>query len=181
MQGCGWKVKGTEKSASAREFANGQWNLELLPEEGLDSLAEHSFDAITLWHVMEHLYNPEYYWERLQKLLAQDGCLFIALPNPESRDCIHYREYWAAWDVPRHLWHFSPENIVRLAGKYGFQLQKTVRMPFDAFYVSILSEQYRKSGFPVLKGFYWGAISWLNSLFNIRRSSSLIYVFRSRK
>jgi SAM-dependent methyltransferase len=177
MREHGWMVKGTEKSAAARAFADQQWNMELLPEEGLDTLPEHSFDAVTLWHVMEHLYNLDHYWERLVKLLKKDGCLLIALPNPESWDSRHFREYWAAWDVPRHLWHFSPENIVRLAGKYGFRLRKTLRMPFDAFYVSILSEKYRKSGFPVLKGLFWGTVSWLSSMFNIRKSSSLIYVF----
>jgi 2-polyprenyl-3-methyl-5-hydroxy-6-metoxy-1,4-benzoquinol methylase len=129
MQGKGWNVKGTEKSASARAFASRQWNLELFSEEGLDSLPPHSFDAVTLWHVMEHLYDPDMYWDQLTKLLKPEGCLFIALPNPDSADALHYGAYWAAWDVPRHLWHFSPENIIGLGGKYGFQLQKTVRMP----------------------------------------------------
>jgi 2-polyprenyl-3-methyl-5-hydroxy-6-metoxy-1,4-benzoquinol methylase len=176
----GWKITGTEKSVDARNFAAEKWGIQLLPEDGLWSIPESSFDVITLWHVMEHLHDLEKYWRKLTGLIKPSGSLIIALPNPDSADAGHYREYWAAWDVPRHLWHFSPENIRQIAEKYGFILQNTFRMPFDAFYVSILSEKYRKSAFPVLKGLGMGTLSWLASISNKHKSSSLIYVFRMK-
>jgi SAM-dependent methyltransferase len=178
MCGKGWKITGTEKSDSARKFSEEKWGIPLLPEDGLWSLPERSFDVITLWHVMEHLHDLDKYWKKLSGLIRPAGCLIIALPNPESADAGHYGEQWAGWDVPRHLWHFSPQNILQIAEKYGFILHNTFRMPFDAFYVSILSEKYRKSAFPVLKGLWVGTLSWLASLFNKHKSSSLIYVFK---
>ena len=174
----GWKITGTEKSESAREFSSEKWGIGLLPEDRLWSFPENSFDVITLWHVMEHLHDLEKYWEKLSGLIKPAGCLVIGLPNPASADAGHYGQHWAAWDVPRHLWHFSPQNIQQIAEKHGFILQNTFRMPFDAFYVSILSEKYRKSVLPVLKGLWVGTLSWLASLFNIHKSSSLIYVFK---
>jgi 2-polyprenyl-3-methyl-5-hydroxy-6-metoxy-1,4-benzoquinol methylase len=174
----GWKISGTEKSDSARKFAAEKWGMQLLPEDGLGSLPENSFDAITLWHVMEHLHDLHTYWEKLAGLLKREGSLIIALPNPASADAGHYREHWAAWDVPRHLWHFSPENIKQIAEKHGFILQSTYRMPFDVFYVSILSERYKKSAFPILKGLLKGTVWWCFSLLSIEKCSSLIYVFK---
>jgi 2-polyprenyl-3-methyl-5-hydroxy-6-metoxy-1,4-benzoquinol methylase len=181
MKRKGWSITGTEKSDSARTFAAEKWGMQLLPENGFWSLPESSFDVITLWHVMEHLHDLEKYWGKLTGLIKREGCLVIALPNPVSADARHYREHWAAWDVPRHLWHFSPENIQQIAEKYGFILQNTFRMPFDSFYVSILSEKYRKSAFPILKGIFFGTISLVISLFNIYKCSSLIYIFRKKK
>jgi SAM-dependent methyltransferase len=173
----GWKINGTEKSDDARKFAAEKWGIQLLQEDGLWSLPESSIDVITLWHVMEHLHDLEKYWGKLSGLIKPSGCLIIALPNPDSADASHYGEHWAAWDVPRHLWHFSPQNIEQIAGKYGFILQSTYRMPFDAFYVSILSEKYRKSAIPVIKGLGMGILFWLASIFKKHKSSSLIYVF----
>jgi 2-polyprenyl-3-methyl-5-hydroxy-6-metoxy-1,4-benzoquinol methylase len=181
MLGKGWEVTGTEKSDSARKFAAEKWGIPLLPEDGMWSLSENSFDVITLWHVMEHLHDLEKYWEKIASLMKPSGHLVIALPNPTSADAGHYREHWAAWDVPRHLWHFSPENIKQIAEKHGFILQRTYRMPFDAFYVSILSEKYTKSAFPVMMGLWLGTLSWFSSLFRIHKSSSLMYVFKLDK
>jgi len=178
MQQSGWNVSGTEKDTKARKFSSEHWGIELLPDEGLFSLPDQSFDVITLWHVLEHLHSPLDYLKKASALLKPAGSLIIALPNPASFDAQHYREYWAAWDVPRHLWHFQPENIEKLALKAGFSLKRTKRMPFDAFYVSILSEKYRQSKAALLKGLFYGKLSWLLSLVSPRKCSSLIYEFR---
>lgn len=178
MQQLGWIVSGTEKDAKARNFSQEQWGIRLLPDEGLFSLPDRSFDAITLWHVLEHLYSPLDYLKKAALLLKPGGCLIIALPNPASHDARHYREYWAAWDVPRHLWHFQPENMEKLALKAGFTLRRIKRMPFDAFYVSILSEKYRGSKTALLKGLFHGKVSWLLSLASPKKCSSLMYEFR---
>jgi 2-polyprenyl-3-methyl-5-hydroxy-6-metoxy-1,4-benzoquinol methylase len=178
MQTCGWTVSGTEKDGKARNFSSEHWGIGLLPDEGLFSLPDQSYDAITMWHVLEHLSVPSDYLEKAASLLKPAGCLIIALPNPGSYDARHYRQYWAAWDVPRHLWHFLPENVEKLASKAGFILRRTYRMPFDAFYVSILSEKYRGSKAALLKGVFFGKISWILSLFSPEKCSSLIYEFR---
>ncbi|HOI48481.1 MAG TPA: hypothetical protein PK167_04205, partial [Prolixibacteraceae bacterium] len=106
------------------------------------------------------------------------GLLVVALPNPASYDARHYREYWAAWDVPRHLWHFEIPHIRQAGEKHGFRLEKIQRMPFDAFYVSMLSERYRNASVPLLRGLITGKLSWIASWFDAGKCSSLIYVFR---
>jgi SAM-dependent methyltransferase len=176
----GWKVTGTEKSAGARSFALKEWQLSLLSEEALFTLPFCSFDVVTLWHVLEHLHNLQEHLSVVAQLIKPQGSLVIAVPNPESSDATHYREYWAAWDVPRHLWHFTPENISTIIQKYGFTPPHIYRMPFDAFYVSILSEKYKKSSSPLVRGLIRGFVSWTVSLFRPLKCSSLIYVFKKK-
>lgn len=178
MQQRGWQVTGIEKSEQARQFARDEWNLELLPAAQLADLPAQSFEVVTLWHVMEHLQNLEYTWKRLTELIRSGGLLVVALPNPASYDARHYREYWAAWDVPRHLWHFEIPHIRQAGEKHGFRLEKIQRMPFDAFYVSMLSERYRNASAPLLRGLITGKLSWIASWFDAGKCSSLIYVFR---
>lgn len=178
MKEKGWKVTGTEKSEGARNFALKRWNLDILPDEELFSFRHGSFDVITLWHVLEHLPDLHSHFRIFSSLLSEDGSLLVALPNAESYDAKHYGKYWAALDVPRHLWHFSPRQIREFGHKEGFTLENVHRMPFDAFYISIMSEKYKQSGFPFLKGIFIGKISWLASLFNKNNCSSLVYVFR---
>lgn len=175
-----WETTGTERSSEARKFAREHWKLDLLPGDHLFDLPSASFDAITLWHVLEHLPEQDKYWKTFSNLLPEGGFLFIALPNFRSFDAGHYKEYWAAWDVPRHLWHYAPEHIIRQAGNYGFRLYGMKQMPFDAVYVSILSEKYKKSKFPLIKGLFFGKISWFGSLMNVKKSSSVIYIFRKQ-
>jgi len=179
MKGNQWEITGIEKSDQARAFALNTWGIPLLPENSLWSLQDHSFDAITLWHVLEHLHQPGKYLETFQRLIQPAGTLLIALPNPASFDAGYYKQHWAAWDVPRHLWHFAPDHIIRMAETYGFKLRKIRRMPFDAFYVSILSEKYRRSAFPIFRGLVVGTVSWLISLFSKKNCSSLVYIFRA--
>lgn len=174
----GWVVSGTEKDPDARKMANEKWKINILPDTDLFTLAGESFDAITLWHVMEHLPDLDAHWNAISKKLSENGVLIIALPNSQSSDAIHYGKYWAAWDVPRHLWHFNPAQVRQMAEKHGFTLEAMHRMPFDAFYISILSEKYRNSALALLRGLTMGKISWLKSLFNTTSCSSVIYIFR---
>ncbi|WP_321519555.1 class I SAM-dependent methyltransferase [uncultured Bacteroides sp.] len=178
MQCKGWSVEAIEKSAQARAFAKKNFNLDVKDESGLNNFSAGSFDAITLWHVMEHLEHLDETWERLHELLADNGYLIVAVPNCSSYDGQKYKEFWAAYDVPRHLWHFTPDTIQKLGNKHHFTLVNYLPMPFDAFYVSMLSEKYKKSSFSFLRGMYTGAIAWFHSLGNKEKSSSIIYVFR---
>jgi 2-polyprenyl-3-methyl-5-hydroxy-6-metoxy-1,4-benzoquinol methylase len=173
----GWQTHGTEKSPQAKEFAKKEFNLSIDSPDAIFNYPNHHFDVITLWHVLEHIHLLQKNMEAFVRLLKPAGKLIIALPNHTSWDASHYKEYWAAWDVPRHLWHFGPAQIKMLGERYGFRLNQRLPMPFDAFYVSILSEKYKKSTFAIPKGILYGKISWLNSLFRPSQCSSVIYVF----
>ncbi len=181
MKTKGWQITGTEKSADARKFAEEKFYLKLNPAEDLFSFNDHSFDVITLWHVLEHIHKLNDNMDAFFRLLKPGGKLIIAVPNYTSFDAKEYMNYWAAWDVPRHLWHFAPKNLRQLGEKHGFSVQNMYNMPFDSFYVSMLSERYKKSSFPLFRGLITGKISWLISLTRKGRASSVIYVLEKNK
>jgi 2-polyprenyl-3-methyl-5-hydroxy-6-metoxy-1,4-benzoquinol methylase len=177
MKENGWQVTGTEKSIDARDFAKKEFNLDNLPSEKLFELKDSSFDVITLWHVLEHIHLLNENMKIFHRLLKENGKLIIAVPNHTSTDAKHYKEFWAAYDVPRHIWHFAPKQMEILGKKHRFKLSTIQTMPFDSFYVAMLSEKYKKSKLALLKGIYFGKISWLNSILNPKKCSSVIYVF----
>jgi ubiquinone/menaquinone biosynthesis C-methylase UbiE len=181
MKEYGWQVTGTEKSSDARDFAKKEFNLDNLPSEKLFELKDKSFNAITLWHVLEHIHQLNENMDTFFRLLQNDGVLIIAVPNHDSYDAKHYKEFWAAYDVPRHIWHFAPAQMKILGEKHGFKLKKLHTMPFDSFYVSLLSDKYKKSTLAFLKGILHGKLSWLNSIINPAKCSSVIYVFAKNK
>lgn len=181
MKKKGWKVLATEKSAAAREFARTHFCIDMEEPEATEQQKDKSFDVITLWHVMEHLEHLNETWEILHRILKDRGTLFVAVPNPVSSDAMKYKEMWAAYDVPRHLWHFSPSVMERFGNKHGFFPVARRPMPFDGFYASMLSEKYRKSRFPFFKGIVNGTGTWLSSLGNKDRSSSMIYIFKKKE
>ncbi|RZJ31558.1 MAG: class I SAM-dependent methyltransferase [Flavobacterium sp.] len=136
----GWNVVGSEPSERARNVASAK-NISLL--QSTESLPDHSFDIITMWHVLEHVYDLELQIKELKRLLKPGGSIVIAVPNFNSYDAKHYKEFWAAYDVPRHLWHFSKTSIKELFSRESFDLKKVLPMKFDAFYVALLSEKYK--------------------------------------
>ena len=119
MKRCGWQVEAIEKNAHARAFAKEHFGLEVKPDTALKNFEPDSFDVITLWHVMEHLEPLNETWETLNSLLTEKGVLIAAVPNCSSYDARKYGAYWAAYDVPRHLWHFTPGTIQRLGSKHA--------------------------------------------------------------
>lgn len=144
----------------------------------LNSLpAKQSFDIITAWHVMEHVHNLRDTFKALVKKLNDGGHLILALPNPSSHDAIKFQEYWAGYDVPRHLYHFNQTSIKTIAKKFKLKLVDTVPMYFDAFYVSMLSEKYKGNKQPLLQGLIQGYNS-NNSAKKSGEYSSLIYVLK---
>lgn len=181
MKRHGWQITGTEKSPQARKFAEEKLKVKLNRAEELFRFNDKNFDVITLWHSLEHIHLLNENMNEFFRLLKPEGKLVIAVPNRTSYDARHYREYWAAWDVPRHLWHFARIQMEQLGEKHGFSLKNTHNMPFDSFYVSILSEKYKGSAFPVLKGLLFGKISWIISLTGKGRGSSVIYVFEKKR
>ena len=176
----GWKVKAIEKSPQARTFAQKHFGLDVETEHALKDYSPASLDVVTLWHVMEHLEHLNEMWETLHLILKEKGVLIVAVPNPESYDARKYKEWWAAYDVPRHLWHFSPSTMKRLGEKHGFVCVKEYPMPFDAFYVSMLTEKYKGNKLSFVKGLWTGMLAWVSSWSKKEYSSSLIYVFRKK-
>ncbi len=171
-----WEVTGLEPDETARERADALYNLRLLPAGQLYSLPADSFDAITLWHVLEHVHALHPYLDQLKKLLRKGGRIFIAVPNYTSYDAEVYKSYWAAYDVPRHLYHFSPDAMERLLEQHGLYLQATQPMWFDSFYISMLSEKYKNGRGNVLKAAVTGAWSNLKAFVDKSKCSSQVYV-----
>jgi len=141
----GWKTTGIEPAEKARNFAIENYHLEILPEKKLQQLGIEKFNVITMWHVLEHVYDLNERISWLKQILHPDGYLFIAVPNIDSFDANHYGKYWAALDVPRHLYHFNKRSLKNLIEKHSFDLVAEYPMKFDAYYVSLLSEGYLKS------------------------------------
>lgn len=176
MQQQGWQVEGLEPDPSARSRAEKLYQLNLLPSDTLFTLAPGSKDVITLWHVLEHVHRLQDYMQQLKKLLKPGGHLLIAVPNYTSGDAKRYGAAWAAYDVPRHLYHFSPKAMRQLIQKNGLRLKAIKPMWFDSFYVSMLSEKYKTGNQSLVKGVFAGSLSNSKALFNRERCSSLIYI-----
>jgi SAM-dependent methyltransferase len=178
MKNAGWSNTGIEVNTRAREYAEKQFNIKTLSPEKIGSLHANSFDCITLWHVLEHFYDPFMFMEEIGRLVRPDGVVIIALPNSNSFDSKHYVKKWAAYDVPRHLWHFNPATFLAFAIKNKFSIIGKRYLPFDVFYISILSEKYKGSNFPMISGTINGLRFSIRSLFNKSGSSSVIYILR---
>jgi 2-polyprenyl-3-methyl-5-hydroxy-6-metoxy-1,4-benzoquinol methylase len=177
MQEAGWKVTGLEPDADTRRNALEQYRVQLQPSEQLFELIPQSFHAITMWHVLEHVHDLHGYLTQLKKLLKPGGVLFVAVPNYTSYDAKKYGSYWAAYDIPIHLYHFSPASMQRLMSAHGFNITGVRPMWFDSFYVSLLSEKYKSGKQNLAAGFTSGLISNFKALTNKRKCSSLIYIF----
>ena len=173
----GWDVVGIEPSSDAQLIAEQRLGFLPLSPSASSSLPDHSFDVITLWHVLEHIDDLKFQISEIKRLLKPQGRLVIALPNFQSFDCQYYKEYWAAWDVPRHLNHFSPEVIRTIVTSVGMDFVDTQKLKWDAYYISFLSERYLGHSLPLLRG------AWVGLKSNLRASrtglySSLVYRFQ---
>ena len=161
MKNRGWEVIGLEPDEKARQNAMEFYQLSLHPVEDLYTLIPGSFDAIVLWHVLEHVHDLHDYMKRFRELLKPDGVLIIAVPNYTSKDAKIYGEYWAAYDVPRHLYHFSPVAMKKLVEKHGLIIQNYKPMWYDSFYISLLSSKYKN-----------GKTNWASAIINGLRSNA---------
>jgi len=176
MNGRGWKSEGIEPDEKARKRALAHHDTILLPADAFETFIAESFDAITLWHVLEHVHDLYPYLNRIKEILKPNGFVFIAVPNYSSYDGVKYGANWAAYDVPRHLYHFSPASVKWLLKTAGFRLHKTVPMWWDSFYISLLSEKYAGGRASLLNGFLTGLISNMNTVADKEKCSSLIYI-----
>ncbi|MUP45127.1 class I SAM-dependent methyltransferase [Gramella sp. BOM4] len=153
MKSRGWEIEGVEPSETARDFARKK---DLILKSHLDEISNQKFDVISLWHVLEHIPDYELHLQKFYDLLVEDGILIIAVPNFNSYDAQFYKEFWAAWDVPRHLWHFSRNGLKNKLSNFGFSLLREEPLKFDSFYVSLLSEKNKTGSSNPFNAFYQG-------------------------
>lgn len=172
-----WTVFGIEPNAKARTIANQKTGNRVYNADHLWKFEKDQFDVITLWHVLEHLPDLENQLQQFHELLKSGGVLIIAVPNYKSYDAEYYQKFWAAYDVPRHLWHFDRTSIKNVAEKFQFKHLKTRPMWFDAFYVSLLSEKYKTGKMNPVKAIGIGFLSNLKAIFT-KEASSLIYILK---
>jgi predicted SAM-dependent methyltransferase len=171
-----WIIAGIEPSETAREQACTNTGTNIFSSL---SQVEKQFDVITLWHVLEHVHDLNKKIQDLKSHLEKDGILLIAVPNHNSLDSKKYGSYWAGYDVPRHLWHFSKQDMTKLLAKEGFEIMDTVPMKLDSLYVSLLSEGYKHPKKSGLMRFIKGILTGIKSNLAARGTgqySSIIYI-----
>ena len=176
----GYNTKGIEPSELAREQAINNFKLSVSEDTNLGQFQENQFDSISMWHVLEHVQLLNKTIEDFNRILSKNGKVIIAVPNHESWDAKYYRDFWAGWDIPIHLWHFSKLSIEKLFHKYNFKLVEKKPMLFDSFYVSLLSEEFKTGKKNFVNGFIIGLISNVIGIFTKRGCSSIIYVFEKK-
>jgi len=170
---------GVEVDEGAREFGRKQFGLTIHPPTALkDGSIVGPFAAITLWHVLEHLHDLHEQMDIYHQLLEEEGVLVIAVPNHTCHDARKYGSWWAGYDVPRHLWHFSPQTLERLAGQHGFHVRGKKLMPLDPFYNSMLSERYQGKSLGLITGGFTGLVALLQGESQVNRASSIIYLLQ---
>lgn len=173
----GWNVEGVEPNINARNLSQKK-GVYLIDD--VKKLQSKKYDVITMWHVLEHVYDLKDYIKKLKDLLNTDGVLLIAVPNYKSYDASYYKQFWAAYDVPRHLWHFSKKTIKKLFLSEDMSLVKILPMKFDSYYVSLLSEKYKTGKMNPFKAFIIGFKSNLKAK-NKENYSSHIYILKKQK
>ena len=179
MKKKGYDVTGVEISEKAIALCKKNFGINAhSPSEFLEEKLDTDYDIISLWHVFEHVYSYDAYFELFSKSLNNNGYLILALPNCDSQDARMNKSYWGAYDTPRHIWHFTSKTIELFAMGRGFKMIKKHRMPLDPFFNVMVSDSYKDKftflPLTLLKGLY----SYIISLLNIEKSSSIIYIFQ---
>lgn len=174
----GWSVTGLEPDAGARKICKDKYDIQSDEPEKLFSLPAEIYDVVTMWHVMEHVHELHEYMDQIKRVLKRDGVALIALPNYTSWDAQHYGSNWAAYDVPRHLYHFSPVAMGKLVAQHGMKLVAMKPMWLDAFYIAMLSEGYKNGKPNLIAALGSGLRSSAHALKNNATCSSLVYIIR---
>ncbi|MEP1780215.1 class I SAM-dependent methyltransferase [Reichenbachiella sp.] len=170
-----WKTIGVEPDEMARTIAISDYDLNVVGS--LEDLPDKKFGIITLWHVLEHIHDINETIQSLIKHLSKNGRLIVAVPNFESLDQQIYKQYWAAYDVPRHLYHFNQLTIKELMKYNKLTLEKVIPMKLDAYYVCMLSEKHKFGKINYFKSILngWKSNTWARK--NNKNYSSMIYIF----
>jgi 2-polyprenyl-3-methyl-5-hydroxy-6-metoxy-1,4-benzoquinol methylase len=177
MKESGWETTGIEPDEKTRKRAISEYSLQVFDEDQLDNFIKSSFDVITLWHVLEHVSDLNNRIVQMKDILHPLGVVIVAVPNCESWDAKKYGTFWAGYDLPRHLYHFTRSDVKLLFEKHGFSIETIRPMRFDSYYVSLLSEKYKYGVIRWLPAMWYGF--WSNLMAgNVRGHSSLIYVLK---
>ena len=175
LKNVNYQVYGFEPDADARTFTQTQFGIQTQPLSSFDELRNDSIDVITMWHVLEHVYHLKRDFGKLVSKLKPGGYMVVAVPNHTSADATRYKSFWAAYDVPRHLYHFAPNDINALASEFQLTVEQILPMKFDSYYVSMLSEKYKNGN--LLNAFFAGLFSNLKA--KKGTYSSQIYILKS--
>jgi len=174
-----WNCMGIEPDDSARTYAIEHNGLDVYPNEKIHDIDNQSLDVVTMWHVLEHVHDLNERIELIKNVLKDDGLFVVAVPNPESYDAVYYDKFWAGYDVPRHLYHFSKSAMQNLVQKHGMKIVQILPMKFDSFYVSMLSEKHKNGQVNYLRSFWIGLLSNLKAVKTSQSNhSSLIYLIK---
>ena len=175
----GWQTMGIEPNEKARNFATSKYNLDIYEESEIKNIMPYSYDVITMWHVLEHVVDLNKRIEDIKRILKKGGTLFVALPNHRALDAKIYEKHWAAYDVTRHLYHFSRSTTKKLFEKHQLTVNEIIPMKQDAYYICLLSEKYKNGKINYLRGFLNGLRSNRYARKNNNEYSSLIYVIKN--
>jgi len=179
MKNADWEVSGVEPDEGARRIAQESTASKVY------SVEQHfndntKYDVITMWHSLEHVNDINEQISKIDELLNEDGMLYIAVPNYTSFDAEFYKQNWAAYDVPRHLFHFSPQSLQALINKHGFTISSFKQLPFDPFYISLMSELSVLKNKKIIRANWIGLRSYLSGLFNSKNGSSILYTIKRK-
>ena len=175
----GCDITGIEPSEDARKIAEEKLGTKIFSPEELQNIPNESFDIVTMWHVLEHVADLKTEIDHLERIVKKNGRLVLALPNYKSFDAEYYKDKWAAYDVPRHLNHFSRTSIKNIFNTTAFQLIDIKPLKWDSYYISMLSEQYLKHSNVLLKAMITGCKSNCKAI-KSGEYSSLVYVFTKK-
>jgi len=176
----GMNCKGVEPTEKARKFARDTYSLQVDDDFLTKKEQPEHYDCITLWHVLEHIHRLDETIGKIKKELKRDGVLILALPNCNSFDARQYGKYWAAYDLPRHIYHFTKATVELLAKKNDLTCRKIIPQKLDAFYISLLSEKYKYGSPKWIHAFITGVRSNLKSGKPEFGHSSQIYLLKSK-
>ncbi|MDP1727410.1 MAG: class I SAM-dependent methyltransferase [Bacteroidota bacterium] len=171
-----FEATGADVSDEALAFIKKEFGIEAMNETDLSNISNQTFNIITQWHVMEHVHRLDERMLELKRLLSKNGTMFIAVPISNSFDAKHYKQFWDAYDVPRHLYHFTPKSFRMLMEKNDFKVIKQKAMLFDSPYISMRSEYHQNHSFGFVMGAIWGIVSILSAWFTGNYSSILFVV-----
>lgn len=181
MKSSGYEVRGVEISETARKLCHEKFGISNhTPEDFVQLKIEGKYDVITLWHVFEHVYEYDEYFNSFRNYLSKEGKLIIAMPNKRCFEASYYKKYWNGYDTPRHLWHFTHKTFVSFANQRGFSVSKIKKLPLDPFYNSMVSAEYKPSFTFLPFTLLIGLSSYVIGLVSKKRASSLIYILEKK-
>lgn len=152
MQGPAWKLHGIEMSPEVARRAEEASGGEVFVGEILDApYPPASFDVITCFHVLEHVYDPRAVLSKVQECLKPGGIFYIMIPNIDSAGARMFRSYWYALELPRHLYHFTPKSLNYLGESVGLEKASLVtsrELFFEDSVRYLVDEACQRAGVP---------------------------------